>query len=73
MFITLYFLISVLHIDGLFLNELCTENKQCTGTENANKCTSYVNESQSSCKCNDGHIEKNATCYKSKMSIHVKY
>lgn len=66
-----YFLTLVL--DGLFLHELCTENKQCTGTENANVCTTYGNKTQSTCGCNKEYIEIKSKCYKSKISISVKY
>lgn len=66
-------MIFVLYIDGLFLHELCSENNQCTGTENANTCTRYEKESQSSCKCNDEYIEINSSCYKGKISICVNY
>lgn len=59
-----YFLPLVL--DGLFLHDICTENKQCTGTENANVCTFYGNKT---CRCSDEYMEIKSKCYKSKISI----
>lgn len=62
-----YFLSLVL--DGLFLHDICTENKQCTGTENANVCTTYGNKTLLTCRCSDEYMEIKSKCYKSKISI----
>lgn len=62
-----YFLPLVL--DGLFLRNFCTENKQCTGTENANVCTTYDNKTLLTCRCSDEYMEIKSKCYKSKISI----
>lgn len=62
-----YFLPLVL--DGLFLYNFCTENKQCTGTENANMCTTYGNKTLLTCRCSDEYMEIKSKCYKSKISI----
>lgn len=62
-----YFLPLVL--DGLFLHDICTENKQCTGTENANMCTTYGNKTLLTCRCSDEYMEIKSKCYKSKISI----
>lgn len=62
-----YFLPLVL--DGLFLHNFCTENKQCTGTENANMCTTYGNKTLLTCRCSDEYMEIKSKCYKSKISI----
>lgn len=62
-----YFLPLVL--DGLFLHNFCTENKQCTGTENANMCTTYGNKTLLTCRCSDEYMEIKSKCYKCKISI----
>lgn len=62
-----YFLPLVL--DGLFLHNFCTENKQCTGTENANMCTTYGNKTLLTCRGSDEYMEIKSKCYKSKISI----
>lgn len=51
----------------LLLNETCEDNQQCTGTENANTCSSY-GKSQLTCRCNHGYIEIQSRCYRSKTS-----
>lgn len=56
-------------LDGLFLHNFCTENKQCTGTENANICTTYGNKTLLTCRCSDEYMEIKSKCYKSKISI----
>lgn len=55
-------------IGGLSLTDTCEYDQQCTGTENANKCSRYRNQSKSSCRCNHGYIEKYSKCYRSKTS-----
>lgn len=55
------------YFGGLSLNETCEVDQQCSGTEKANTCSSY-GESQSTCKCNYGYIEKQSGCYRSKTS-----
>lgn len=63
----LVFFENMSYLGGLSLNETCEVNQQCSGTENANTCSSY-GKSQPTCRCNHGYIEKQSRCYRSKKS-----
>ncbi|XP_078341445.1 uncharacterized protein LOC111106765 isoform X2 [Crassostrea virginica] len=55
---------------GLSLHGPCTDDQQCTGTENAHNCSAIKGENQSICRCNDGYIEINSTCYRGKLHLY---
>ena len=58
-------------VGGLSLHEPCTDDQQCTGTENAQTCSAIKGETQSICRCNDGYIEINSACYRGNENINT--
>lgn len=59
-------------VGGLSLHEPCTDDQQCTGTENAQTCSALKGETQSICRCNDGYIEINSACYRGNENINTE-